>query len=58
MRLKKIKEYKLHGITLRCKLTQKHQNQRKANLYTEGNVSEWILYAAINHVPKRSDLEK
>lgn len=31
--------------------------QDKANEYTNGNFSAWMRYAALNHRPKKSDLE-
>ncbi len=32
--------------------------QEKADLYTDGNVSEYLRYAALNFVPSKKDLEK
>lgn len=29
----------------------------KADKYAAGNISRWIRHAAINHVPKRKDLD-
>lgn len=31
--------------------------QAKADRYTNGNMSHWVRYASVNHVPKDSDLE-
>lgn len=58
MRLKKNKNTK--SITKNFRVNHKELNKMKlkANVYCEGNLSEWIIYAAINHRPKGSDLEK
>ncbi len=58
MRLKKLKEPKSCLKTFRLKLTEKHEIQQKANIYTDGNVSEWLIYAALNHIPRKKDLER
>jgi hypothetical protein len=29
----------------------------KANMYTEGNVNEWIVFASTNHKPHKNDFE-
>lgn len=58
MRLKRKKEYRTEHLRVRCKEEIKNELQRKANIYTEGNLSEYILFAALNFVPKKSDLVK
>lgn len=59
MRLKGIKkENKTSSIGLRTSEEVKNMLQTKANLYTDGNLSEWIIYAALNYVPSKKELEK
>jgi len=57
MRIKKKNTTKDKFLGLR--ISEKEQNaiKIKANLYTEGNVSEWILYASTNYRPKKEELE-
>lgn len=57
MRLKKSTKNKNCNIVLRCSESDKNAIQRKANIYCDGNLSEFILYAALNFVPDKSDLE-
>lgn len=28
----------------------------KAKKYTKGNISQWLRFSSVNHVPKRKDL--
>lgn len=56
MRLKKKKKTKLLKKDFRLSEEELNELQLKANLYTEGNLSEWIVYAGINYVPKKSEL--
>ena len=58
MRLKKLKEYKTQFIGLRCTDEQYNKIKRAAFLYTEGNISEFCLYALINFEIDSDDLEK
>ena len=58
MRLKKQKNNKTSRITFRCVQEEENAIMRKALLYTEGNLSEYILYAALNFVPSKEDFEK
>lgn len=57
MRLKKKKITRDTFIQIRCKQEEKNVIQSKANLYTEGNISEFILYASLNYVPSKEELE-
>lgn len=57
MRLKKKKKTKHHFIGLRASDEEHNEIKIKANLYTDGNISEWMLYAARNYQPKRDELE-
>ena len=58
MRLKKNKIYK--GKVIAFRVTEKEFNLIKirANLYTDGNVSEWITQAGLKFKPKRADIEE
>ena len=29
----------------------------KSGLYTEGNISEWILYSSLNYQPSKEEVE-
>lgn len=58
MRLKKLKKTKNKLIQYRCTDDDYNAVLRKAQLYTEGNIAEWALYAAINFVPSKDDLEE
>lgn len=57
MRLKKQKNNKTSRVTFRCTEKEENKLQQKANIYTEGNVSEFVLYAALNFVPSKEDFE-
>lgn len=56
MRLKKEKKTKFKRIEVRASEQEKNDIQLKANLYTDGNISEWIIYASMNYKPKKSEL--
>jgi hypothetical protein len=56
-RLKRDKIYKTEFIGIRCTEEQYNEIKIKANIYTEGNVSEYVLYAAENFVVNYEDLE-
>ena len=57
MRLKRPEESKSERIDIRITKTHKNALKRKAALYTEGNVAEYILYASLNFVPGKEDFE-
>lgn len=57
MRLKKEKKNKNEMIAARVSKQQLNKIKINANLYTDGNISEWILYASINCKPKKKDIE-
>lgn len=57
MRIKKKKTNKTGRFAGRCTEEQENRLQTLANLYTEGNVSEWMLYASLNYVPSKEELE-
>lgn len=56
-RLKRDKIYKDEFIGIRLTKEQRNEIQLKANLYTEGNISEYVLYSALNFEPVYEDLE-
>lgn len=58
MKLKSPKETKEEYVKARCHQVDKNAMQVKANLYTDGNLSEWVLYASMNFVPGKEDFEK
>ncbi len=58
MRLKKKKEYKAYVIQLRLTEKDKNRLKQKANIYTEGNVSELLLYAGLNFIADKNELEQ
>ena len=58
MRLKKKKKInKDKRTTFRSTEKELNKMQVKANLYTDGNLSEYILFAALNFVPSGDELE-
>ena len=58
MRLKKSRSNKTATIAARCLQEEWNRAQQKANIYTEGNLSEWVLFAALNYVPGKEDFEE
>lgn len=60
LRLKKVnKNDPKNRATLNVRLTKVEYNNvlQKAMVHTDGNVSEWVRYAAQNCTPRRGDLE-
>lgn len=57
MRLKRPVDFKSERLDLR--ITKKHKNmiRQKAQLYCDGNMAEWVVYASLNFVPGGEDLE-
>lgn len=58
MRLKKNKNNKSERITFRSTIDDSHKIQQKANIYTDGNISEYVLFASLNFVPSKDDFEE
>lgn len=58
MRLKKQSNNKTKRHTLRLTESELNKLKRKANIYTEGNLSELLLFAALNFVPSKEDFEE
>jgi hypothetical protein len=54
--LKTLDKEKRRNFTMRMSAEEMKQLQEKADLYTNGNLSQWIRYAAFNYVPKKSEL--
>ena len=58
MRLKKIDApKKTSRVGFRVTELNLNKMQAKANLYTEGDLAEYILYAALHFLPTRDDYE-
>ena len=57
MRLKKKKNNKTKAINLRCTEEEYNIIMRKSLLYTEGNTSEFIVFASTEFVPSKEDFE-
>lgn len=57
MRLKKEKHSKESKIEARCTKDERRMIKAKALTYCEGNISEWLIYAALNFVPGKEDLD-
>ena len=56
-RLKRDKIYKTEFIGIRCTQEQHNEIKIKANIYTDGNISEYVLYTALNFEVNYEDLE-
>ena len=57
MRLKKNKSNKTSRPSFRCTEAEENKIQQKANIYTDGNLSEYVVFAALNFVPSKDDFE-
>lgn len=57
MRLKKKNNNKIIIVSARFSEREFNRLKIKAGLYTESNISEWIVFSAINHKPHKNDLE-
>ena len=57
MRLIRPKKIKEETVKARCDTQTRNALQLKANLYTEGNLSEWLVYAGMYFVPGKEDFE-
>ena len=57
MKIKDLKNNKELNKGFRCSKREFYDIQKKANLYTEGNLSQWVVYAAKNYKPKREELD-
>ena len=58
MRLKKGNNNKVKRTTFRSTESEFNKIQQKANIYTDGNLSEYILFASLNFVPSKDDFEE
>ena len=56
-RIKKNRIYRTEYVAFRCTPEEKKLLKLKSNIFTEGNMSEYILYAALNYNVKYNDLE-
>ncbi len=41
---------------IKLSAAQEKAIQKKANLYTEGNFSKWVRYAALHFVPMKEEI--
>ena len=57
MILKKHNRNKVDNVTFRCTREERMAMKRKAAIYNEGNLSSYILYAALNFIPDKNDFE-
>lgn len=57
MRLKKRNDNKCKMMTLRITQGEFNKMKIKANLYTNGNVSEWMATAALKYRPEKKDVD-
>lgn len=57
MRLKRAQKNKTETKKFRCTKREENALQRKANIYTEGNLSEYMIYAGLNFVAGKEDFE-
>lgn len=57
MRIKKRAGKKSEFIGLRLSLEDLNKIRQRALLYCEGNISEFILYSALNYTISRKDLD-
>ena len=57
MRLKKVKNNKSETVSFRISMSKLNKLKMKAQLYTDGNLSEWIIFAATTRKPTKEDFE-
>jgi len=55
--LKTEKNNKTERINLRCTLSEFYDIKGKAMLYTDGNISEYLVYAGKNFTAHRDELK-
>jgi len=58
MRLRKIKNVKQSTIGVRCTKREREFIRKRAMLYCEGNLSEYIVYCCLNFVIGKQDIEE
>jgi len=58
MRIKKGPGKKSEFIGLRLTLKDLNKIRQRSLIYCEGNISEFVLYAALNYTINRKDLEE
>lgn len=56
MKIKKSKKEKPALINIKISKEDLVRLKIKANLYTDGNLSHWLRYAGMNHLPSKKDL--
>jgi len=50
------KKNEVRIVPVKCSPDVIEQLQSQADKYTEGNLSEWLRYAGLNCIPKKSDI--
>jgi hypothetical protein len=58
MKIKKNKDNKTMVKSFRVNQFELNRMQLKANIYCEGNLSQWIIYSSLNYKPKGKDIDK
>lgn len=58
MKLIKAEKNRKSRIGIKCQAKEKNALQRKANIYTDGNLSAYLIYAGLNFVPGKEDFEE
>lgn len=56
--LKTEKDNKSYRINLRCTLKEFYDIKKKALVYCDGNISEYVTYAARSYMPSKDELKK
>jgi len=56
MRLKSMKRYKTKFIGIRCTEAEYNEIKIKSLLYTDGNISEYMMYAVMKFKPSKQDI--
>lgn len=57
MRIKKNKKTKEKMISVRVSEDEYNSMKIKAHLYTEGNLSEWIVFSSSKYKPQKEEIE-
>lgn len=52
----KEKKAKQGQVNFKCPLEVKELLQKQADKYANGDLSEWLRYAGLNHTPPKKDL--
>jgi len=58
MRLKKRKENRKYFAAARVTEAEYNKIKLRAGLYCEGNISDWVVSAALNYEPRKEHMKK